>query len=398
MATAGSTVKKASPTVGKLRTINTLGGGTVAAAGGPAAGGPLDPSNLEIENIGWHNLEAKYNELKALLSAPTTGLNAQEARIAQKQTVSAAIATLLDNAQRECRKLLIDGHAKAAVEGGLKTLRLKENYYGQGSTQLVPVYFHLARTNQYMDKFKAAEEFLSLAQWIILKNPPAADVSLKAELHQTLGLLYASDAKLDAALKQLTCATYYLSVMNGPEHILTSFGYFDLGNVFAAKSNMENAMAFYDKVKEIWYRHLTLVLGERASGAQAVTPYATPQELGMENMQDVAKMLRGIVGLQTERFGAVHPSVCRAELVLGLFFIFNYDDVTAQSYLLRAYEIAKRVYGPRHQNTLEIRDIIERTGLQVPEDTSFALLEEPKEPESGPNHVDPARNRPPSNQ
>ena len=170
-----------------------------------------------------------------------------------------------------------------------------------------------------LDKFKQAEEFLSLAQWNILKHPEA-DVSLKAELHQTFGLLYASDGKLDLALKQLSqavcadtdphtpaeffqqrgriarsctrvhhglrgsvrcpfrcvastskatslwrverhgqvsrevcqgcgmrCAgcfccplqTYFLTILNGPSHVLTSFGYFDLGNVFAATSNMD---------------------------------------------------------------------------------------------------------------------------------------------------------------
>lgn len=33
--------------------------------------------------------------------------------------------------------------------------------------------------------------------------------------------------------------TYFLTVLNGPNHILTAFGYFDLGNVFAAKSSMD---------------------------------------------------------------------------------------------------------------------------------------------------------------
>ena len=354
--------------------FNFGGAGGIAAAA--AAGGPLDPAELDVAAIGWQNVELKYAELKAMLSAPTTGLNAREARVQQKQAVSLAIVTLLESAQRECRKLLMEGQAKAAAEGGLKALKLKEDYYGPGSLQLVAVYFHLARTNQFMDKFKAAEEFLSLAQWIILREPDA-DVSLKAELHQSFGLLYASDAKLDAALKQLTCATYYLCVMNGPEHVLTSFGYFDLGNVFAARSHMENAMAFYDKVKEIWSRHLMAVLDERLEGVEESTiPFSTPLLLGEENMQDAVKMLRGIVGLQTERFTKVHPSVCKAEFVLGLLFLFNYDSVSANSYLLRALEISRRVYGPMHHQTVEISNLMTAFELDVPEDTAFAIATE----------------------
>lgn len=322
---------------------------------------PLDPSQLDLSVIGWGNIEMKFNELKGLLSAPASGLNANQARAQQKKRVSAAIVHLLDRAQQDCRRLLIEGNAKAAVEAGLKTLHLKEAYYGHGHVQLVPAYFHLARTNQYMDKFKAAEEFLSLAQWTILRNKDSVDASLKAELHQTFGLLYASDSKLDAALKQLTCATYYLCVMNGPEHILTSFGYFDLGNVFAAKSNMEHAMSFYDKVKEIWYTHLTTALRRALEPESNANSYgvamdgtdATPvndlyvaSSFGVENLQDAVKMLRGIVGLQTERYGRVHPSTARSEFVLGMFMLWNGDPVSAVASLLKALEISKRVFGP----------------------------------------------------
>jgi hypothetical protein len=231
-----------------------------------------------------------------------------------------------------------------------------------------------------MDKFKAAEEFLSLAQWTILKHPEA-DVSLKAELHQTFGLLYAADGKLDAALKQLTCATYYLSVLNGPMHVLTSFGYFDLGNVFAAKSSMENAMAFYDKVKEIWHAHLATSLKliheaqntETDASPDSILPFSTPASFGEENLQDAVKMLRGIVGLQCERFGRVHPSSGKAEEVLGMFMLWNGDAVSALESMLRALEVSKRCYGDRHPNTSGIRSILLQFGLTVPDDTSHVL-------------------------
>lgn len=74
---------------------------------------------------------------------------------------------------------------------------------------------------------------------------------MKAELHQAFGLLYAADNKLDAAVNHLTYTTYYLSCLHGPQHILTTFSYFDLGNVFAAKANVQSAMALYDCVKQI---------------------------------------------------------------------------------------------------------------------------------------------------
>ena len=45
---------------------------------------------------------------------------------------------------------------------------------------------------------------------------------------------------------------YYSSLMVGPEHIDTSGGYFQLGNVFYSMNKIENALAMYDKVVDIW--------------------------------------------------------------------------------------------------------------------------------------------------
>jgi tetratricopeptide (TPR) repeat protein len=330
-----------------------------------------DVEALDFVNISWAAVELKFQDLRALLSAPTTGLNASQAREEQKRVVSAAIARLLDRAQAECRRLLISGNAKAAVEGGLKTLKLKEEYYGAGSLQLVPAYFHLARTNQFMDKFKRAEEFLSLAQYEVLRHPEA-DISLNAELHQTFGLLYASDGKLDAALKQLTCSTYYLSCMHGPEHVLTSFGYFDLGNVFAAKSHMEHAMAFYDRVKRIWDMFLAENLQKALEGDDSVTAAS----FGEENVQDAAKMLRGIVGLQSERYGQVHPSPAYGEQVLGMFLLWSGDAAGGFETLLRSLEIYKRVMGERHPKCQSLRLLLVNHGFQVPEDTTGVLVDD----------------------
>eukprot|EP00667_Euglena_gracilis_P017311 EG_transcript_18239 len=314
--------------------------------------------------VDWNALEAKFQELHSMLNAPSYGLNASLARQKQKEEVQASMELLLEMAQNEARRLLMEGNTQGSVEGGLRTLKLKEAYYGSGSLQLVPSYFHLARTNQYLDKFKQAEEFLSLAQWTLLKHPDAP-VALRAELHQTFGLLYASASKLDLALKHLAQATYFLTVLNGPNHILTAFGYFDLGNVFAAKSSMDSAMAFYNKVKDIWYDHLTLVFGGPELDPAVLS---TPALFGEENVQDALKMLRGIVGLQTERFGLVHPATASAELILALYYRWIADDTHAVQCMTRSVEIHKRVYGVQHQTTLRVREFIAQFGYDVPLD------------------------------
>eukprot|EP01060_Flectonema_neradi_P009531 TRINITY_DN16789_c4_g1_i1.p1 TRINITY_DN16789_c4_g1~~TRINITY_DN16789_c4_g1_i1.p1 ORF type:complete len:589 (+),score=130.07 TRINITY_DN16789_c4_g1_i1:51-1817(+) len=333
----------------------------------------VEPNSLNLGAVDWQALEMKFCELNALRNAPRTGLDTSCERRQQSEEVGDAIESLLEMAQSACRRLLVEGDSKEAIQGGLKTLKLKESYYGTGSLQLVPSYFHLARTNQYMDRFKAAEEFLSLAQWTMLRHP-TCDLALKSELHQTYGLLYASDGRLDTALKQLAQAAYYLSELHGPEHIQTSFGYFDLGNVFAAKSNMDCAMSFYDKVKDIWYRHLTDSFQHKPFGTLPKPPeLLSPEQLGEEDLQDALKMMRGIVGLQTERFTQVHPVTGKAELVLGLFNVWIADNVQAQECLGRALEIHKRVYGTQHPTVVAIKGYILQFKFPLPEHTQHFL-------------------------
>ena len=333
----------------------------------------VEPNSLNLGSVDWQALELKFAELNALRNAPRSGLNASRARQKQRGQVSQAIESLLEMAQAACRRMLVEGDAKEAIEGGLKTLKLKEQYYSTGSLKLVSAYFHLARVNQYMDRYKAAEEFLSLAQWTILKHPEC-DTTLKAELHQTYGLLYASDGRLDIALKQLAQATYFLTELHGPEHVLTSFGYFDLGNVFAAKANMECAMSLYDKVKDIWYSHLTACFQCQPFDAQPRPPsLLSPEQLGEENLQDTLKMLRGIVGLQTERFTQVHPCTGKAELVLGLFNVWIADSAAAQEGLGKALEIHKRVYSDGHPTVTAIRSYMDQFKYPVPDYTEHLL-------------------------
>jgi len=69
----------------------------------------------------------------------------------------------------------------------------------------------------------------------------------------------------DDALRQLADDVYYSSLMVGRKHIDTSGGYFQLGNVFYSMNKVENALAMYDKVVDIWYKCVTQLLSTDAA-------------------------------------------------------------------------------------------------------------------------------------
>lgn len=330
----------------------------------------IEADPFDISGVGWSTLESKFHELMELMDVPVSGISALEARAQHQEKVSSVIVSLLDRAQEECRRLLVEGNAEAAEEAGVKVLQLRVLFYGENKLELVPAYFHLARTKQFMELYGDAENMLSLAHFIVLHHQEKVSNSMKAELHQTFGLLYAADEKLDAAVNHLSHATYYLSGIYGPVNILTSFSYFDLGNVFAAKGCMENAMSLYDTVKEIWHTYLMKVLQEiveKKAEAEKLKKYEDDDEVresgyesarafGTENRIDTSKMLYGIYGIQRERFQSAHPSTSRAAFVLGLFLLWIDNVSEASKYLREAKDTSMNFYGKTHPVVQEIEE------------------------------------------
>lgn len=351
-----------------------------------------DKSQYDITDANWATLETRFDELMSLMDTPATGVNALEVRTANRQRIGTAIAALLNKAQEGCRQLLLEGDADGAEKAGVKVLRLRERYYKPNHIELIPAYLHLARTKQFLELYGDAEDMLSLAQYIMLKHADGVTTSMKADLHQAFGLLYATDGKLEAAVQQLSCATYYLSLLHGAQHVLTTFSYFDLGNVFAAKASMESAMSMYDAVKEIWYTHLAASLDDvvaRRAEVQAQLKYsdhngeaelrracyATAHAFGKESMADASKMLHGICRIQEERFQQAHPSPVRAEFVLGLFLLWAEDEGEAHHYLNAARRGSQLFYGPRHPVVQEIEEWCDLFGISYDDDAAGEVEE-----------------------
>ena len=87
----------------------------------------------------------------------------------------------------------------------------------------------------------------------------ASIIQIRSQLHRNFGKLYASQGKHEEALRQLANDIYYSSLEIGPEHVDTSAGYYHMANIFYAQNRVEHALAFYDKVVDVWYKFLASV-------------------------------------------------------------------------------------------------------------------------------------------
>merc|ERR1739848_531996 len=109
----------------------------------------------------------------------------------------------------------------------------------------------LAEANLGMRRLKIAEEFLSLANWNILKHPQAGS-SMMSNLQRNFGRLYAAQQRYNEALQAFATDIYYSSLEFGPENIRSSASYFHMGRVFQSHQKSDRTSAFYSKVVEIY--------------------------------------------------------------------------------------------------------------------------------------------------
>ena len=185
--------------------------------------------------------------------------------------------------------------------------------------EMVPPYLQLAEANLGLGRFQQAEEFLSLANWSVLKNPDCSN-AIRSQLHRNFGKLYSAQGKLDQALQELAKDIYCSSLEVGPEHVDTSAGYYHMALVFFTQHRLENALAFYDKVVDIWYKFLASVRND--------TELA--QSLSESQLQEGMEMLNNILTTRMKLLGTNHIATGEAKYTLGLLHLFMGSKKPAQ--------------------------------------------------------------------
>ena len=94
------------------------------------------------------------------------------------------------------------GRFELALPGAQQEMKFLTELYGDGAVELVAAYLRMAEANVGLARYQQAEQFLSMANWSILKNPDASN-ALRSKLHRNFGKVYAARGKLDEALDEL---------------------------------------------------------------------------------------------------------------------------------------------------------------------------------------------------
>jgi tetratricopeptide (TPR) repeat protein len=215
----------------------------------------------------------------------------------------------------------------------------------------------LAEANLGLRRLKIAEEFLSLANWNILKHPQAGS-SMMSNLQRNFGRLYAAQQRYNEALQAFATDIYHSSLEFGPENIRSAPSYFHMGRVFQSHQKSDRASSFYMKVVEIYMSFLENWLStEQPSGAEfEVTAVEVEEAIEIVKHITEYREKRGEEE-QTER---AHVDTAEGRYTLGLLLVFTGDLIGGKDCLSTALEVFLSTMGIDHTTTRKCQNQLER--------------------------------------
>ncbi|EPZ35728.1 hypothetical protein O9G_005172, partial [Rozella allomycis CSF55] len=180
-------------------------------------------------------------------------INAED-KIAQQESRKTLLKTILDICVTECQIMLYKEMFQEALPAALQALRCSMLLYGNDSIELVSSYLLLGQASVGMHT--CSQQYLSLAQWAVIKSKAHDNYEIKAQIHHNFSLLYGANKKFDDALIHATKEVYYSSLIHGPDNILICTGYYQLGLVMLSMSKKVKAMRLFSLIVDMWEAYL----------------------------------------------------------------------------------------------------------------------------------------------
>lgn len=305
----------------------------------------LNFASRELAKVAWDGILCKIVHVMGKVLAEASHVGSEDERERRLIAVNAGKLALVALCREEAASHVVRGQFELAIPAAQYALRFSTSVYGDGSVELVPAYLLIAEANLGLARYRQAEEQLTLANWALLKAPHGSN-ALRSQLRRNFGRLYASQSKFAEALRQLADDVYYSSLMVGPEHIDTSGGYFQLGNVFYSMNKIENALAMYDKVVDIWYKCVTQLLSVESPASLPPLGDAKGAE-GIEVLSHIRKRREECVGTSNIATG-------ESNYILGLLYQYLGQLHKAAEHMRIALAIYENQLGSDHQSTKDV--------------------------------------------
>lgn len=291
----------------------------------------------------------------------------------------------LEEGVRNAKLLIIKGEAEEANKQMFEILHDVKGDFDEAAVELLPAYFILAEANVIMGgvKLKKAEQLLIAAYWNLLKytsddNKASAmdgassnEVSrYRASLHKTFGRLFTAQDRPDEAIKELWQGIYLEWVEYGPEGIQLCSSYYYLASIFLKKGKKEETKSFYQKIVEIWKKHILEQDGDEGENLEEYEIY----------FLEAKEHLKNILAFFEIEYGPEHALTAEWDVSFALVMLRTDNPDVAADFLEKAYIILMNSlgeYDPKTKEVAELAKKVEEMQQRSPEDYDEGEEEEP---------------------
>ncbi|XP_004705322.1 zinc finger MYND domain-containing protein 12 isoform X1 [Echinops telfairi] len=305
----------------------------------------------------WGSIHEKICQLLIPLRTTMPFYNSEEERQHGLQQLQQRQKHLIEFCYTVAQKYIFEGKYEEAVPAALHSLRFRMNMHGLSSVELVPAYLLLSEASLGLGRIIQAEEYLSQAQWTVLKSTDCSHAT-HSLLHRNLGLLYMAKENYEEARYHLANDIYFASSAFGTEDVRTSGGYFQLANVFQTLNKLDVADTLYTKVADIWHKYLNnhyqTLLQSRLQQIDLLGKQVE-NDTGLDEAQEAEaiQILTSILNFQevTSNKAPGKTVFVLKTLAMLHFLMMNYSK--AEEYALKAFNLAREQLSVQEQDDIE---------------------------------------------
>lgn len=241
--------------------------------------------DIEHQQSDWYGIHEKICQSLIPLRAPQPFLPSEEERKKRQKEIKNKKIQLIEFTRSISQRYLFEGEYQRAIPGAMTSLKLVIEIFGLKSVDLVPSYLILGEASQGLGSYAQAQEYLSQAEWTVMKNPNCPD-HIYSKLYRNIAMLQITQGNFEQALRNLANDIYHASEEYGTEHIRVSGGYFLMGNIFFKLNKMDVADSLYRQVSAMWYTHLKAETAKRTeiSELEAILGKKNDEDLGDDSI------------------------------------------------------------------------------------------------------------------
>ncbi|KAM4807389.1 zinc finger MYND domain-containing protein 12 isoform X1 [Ictidomys tridecemlineatus] len=295
----------------------------------------------------WNSIHEKICQLLIPLRTTMPFYNSEEERQHGLQQLQQRQKHLIEFCYTVAQKYLFEKKYAEAVPAALHSLRFRRSVYGLSSVELVPAYLLLSEASLGMGRIVQAEEYLSQAQWTVLKSTDCQNAT-QSLLHRNLGLLYIAKKNYEEARYHLANDIYFASCAFGTEDIRTSGGYFHLANTFYDLQKVDLADTLYTKVSKIWHKYLNehyQVLSQAHVEQADLLRKRFVNDTGLDEAQE-AEAIQILTSILNIRESTSDKAPEKTIFVLKTLVMLHYlmmNSFKAKEYAIQALNLAKKL-------------------------------------------------------